>query len=495
MNSPDLTEAHLRLKAALIFLAVSLLYFFTRSPGLDEWDSVQFAMGVRHFDLWQHQPHPPGYPLYVFIGWLGQTLFHLDPALSLQCASCLGGGLFVACWFLILRQQFSERFAWLIACLLTITPIVWMTSTKTMTDSMATGLLSAQLLCALIFREKGRTRDLLGAALFGAAASGVRPQFFAVALVIILLSLGKRRASRGRWLLGIGALVGACLLWLLPMWYLQARLTPGMPAWQVYPAQVYSQWRWRLHRPNIYIGAGDWSPGYLAQRFTFHIFGWLGVGLGFMRSAFTLAVGFLIFIAGLVFYFRQFNEEDRAFWRTHRGWAALHVAIIFCCLPAHQRYYLIIMPLVLVVLSRGLLRMPGKWRASIVALPALLLWISIPIAIKNNREEAPPLRFARYLERHYSIAERKDVLLLLTQTRRHVQWYAPGFQLAPPEPVMADIPREQLTAAHAIYTDDPKLALTPGWRLDRVALFHRSLLIASKHRKIGVYKIERTTAE
>lgn len=490
MYSPELNETHLRLKAALIFFSVFLLYFFTLSPGLDEWDSVQFAMGVRHFDLWQHQPHPPGYPLYVFFGWIGQELFRLDPALSLQCASCIGGGIFVACWFLIIRRQFSERFAWLIAGSLTITPIVWMTSTKTMTDSLATGLLSAQLLSALIAREKKNAHHLLGAALFGAAATGVRPQLFAVALAIILLSLGHGASRRKRWL-AFGAYVGGCLLWLFPMWYLQASLSPGTPAWQVYPAQVYSQWKWRLHRPNIYIGAGDWSAAYLGERFAFHIFGWLGVGLGFMRSGFTLALGFLIFVAGLAFYFRRLDEEDRVFWRAHRGWAALHVAIIFCCLPAHQRYYLIIMPLVLVVLSRGLLRMPGKWRAGIVALPALLLWISIPIALKNMREEAPPLRFARYFERHYSLGERPNILLLLTQTRRHVQWYAPGFQLAPPDPIMSEIPREQLAAARAIYTDDPKLALTPGWRLDRVALFHRSLLIASKHRKIGVYKLER----
>lgn len=53
-------------KAALIFIVLSATYFFARSPGLDDYDSVQFAMGVRSFDVWQHQPHPPGYPLSLF---------------------------------------------------------------------------------------------------------------------------------------------------------------------------------------------------------------------------------------------------------------------------------------------------------------------------------------------------------------------------------------------------------------------------------------------
>jgi len=43
-----------------------------------------------------------------------------------------------------------------------------MTSTKTMTDSAATGLLSAQLLSALLYRRNASVRNLLGAAFLGA---------------------------------------------------------------------------------------------------------------------------------------------------------------------------------------------------------------------------------------------------------------------------------------------------------------------------------------
>lgn len=96
-------------KAALLFVAAFLLYFLTRSPYLDEWDSVQFAMGIREFNLWKHQPHPPGYPVYIFLGWLGNSLFSLDPADALHLVSCFGGALFVTAWFGILRLHFGER--------------------------------------------------------------------------------------------------------------------------------------------------------------------------------------------------------------------------------------------------------------------------------------------------------------------------------------------------------------------------------------------------
>ena len=325
-------------KAALIFAFVSLLYFCTRSPGLDEWDLVQFALGVGNFNIWEHQPHPPGYPLYVFCGWIAQTLFHLDPVLSLQTASCLGGGLFVAAWFLIVRLDFGDRFAWLVAVSLGVTPIVWMTSTNTMTDSLATGLLSGQLLCALFYRRKGSAGSLFGAAFLGAASAGVRPQLFAVVLAVMVLALVKRRAPLRTWFFGVGGFLGGCLLWLLPMWYLQARLRPEIPAWTVYPTLVYGQWRWRLDRPAVYIGAGNWSLLYLGERFGGHILGWLSVGLGFIRSVPTMIAGSLLVLTGTASFSRHFDATDREFWRTNRAWAALHVVIIFCCLPAAQRY-------------------------------------------------------------------------------------------------------------------------------------------------------------
>ena len=477
-------------KATTLFLIFALLYFFTRSPGLDEWDSVQFALGVRQFNIWEHQPHPPGYPLYIFLGWIGHTLLHLDIVLALQVLSCLGGGLFVAAWYGIVRLDFGERFATLIALSLGVTAIVWMTSTKTMTDSLAAGLLSAQLLCVCLYRRSGGSRSLLGGALLGAATAGVRPQLFPVVLLIVILALLKRRASGRAWFLGVGALLGGCLLWLVPMWYLQAQLTPQMPAWQVYPAQVYGQWRWRLDRPNVYIGAGNWSPWYLGERFGAHILGWFSVGLGLIRSVFTIIVGSILLLVGFVSYARHFSEADREFWRANRWWAALHILIIFCCLPAAQRYYLIILPLVLVSLGRGLATLPGRGRLGAWALPAVLLWVSLPLVAKHHTQDSPPLLFARYLARHYPPGQRGDVLLLLSQTRRHVQWYAPGFELAPKDQSVAATPLEQLMQAKAVYTDDPKIVLRPGWKLERLALYHRSILIAPKHRSIGVYRVE-----
>lgn len=149
-------KTHIWTKAALLFLVTSALYFISRSPGLDEIDSVNFAMGIREFNLWQHQPHPPGYPLLIFFGWIGVNLFGASPEISLHFISALGGGLFVAVWFLIMRLQFSERLAWWVTSCLAITPVIWMTATRVLSDSLAAGLISVEILAAICFLRSGR---------------------------------------------------------------------------------------------------------------------------------------------------------------------------------------------------------------------------------------------------------------------------------------------------------------------------------------------------
>src|SRR5207253_8547245 len=96
-----------------IFVAAFALYFVTRGIGLDDWDSAQVAMGTRQFDLWRHQPHPPGYPLFILLAVTLDNVFHFGPEFSLHLISCLGGALFVATWFLITRVYFGQSSAWL----------------------------------------------------------------------------------------------------------------------------------------------------------------------------------------------------------------------------------------------------------------------------------------------------------------------------------------------------------------------------------------------
>jgi hypothetical protein len=476
-------------KAALIFGATFALYFFSRSPGLDEIDSVQFAMGVREFNIWMHQPHPPGYPIYIFFGWIGAKCFHWSPDFSLHVVSALGGALFVAAWFLIIWLQFRERLAWCISICLAITPAVWMTATKVLTDSLAAGFLSAELVAALIYFYGGRTRALIAVGVLGAAATGTRPQMIAVVLIIMLTAL-QGRGWKMR-LLALTTFLGGCMLWLVPMWWSQARLKSNVPVWLVYPQLLYGQWQWRLDKPQVFLGAGDWSLKYFGLRFFQHILGWFGIGFGFVQARWILIAGIVIVTVALAAYlFLKREVGDRRFWGFHGPWAIVHVAIIFVCLPPAQRYYVVIFPLLLVTIIRGLLQMPKGWHLSAIAFPLLLLYIDIPIVLANHRDEAPPVQLVHYLEKFYPPSKRSHVMVLFVSAKRHVNWYAPGFKTFPELPAPSDLPalaRDVTT----IFVDNRGIPLPPGWRLIPLVEFHRSTVIHTKHRHITLYLVAR----
>ena len=477
-------------KAVLLFLAAFALYFFTHSPALDDIDAVQFAMGVRSFDLWHHQPHPPGYPLFIFFGWLGTRFFHIGTESSLYCASAFGGGLFVASWFLIIRAQFSEKFAWWIATSLLITPVVWMTATKAVTDMLAAGFMSAELLAAICFLKQGKRGLIVWAALLGAAAAGTRPQLFPVVAVVLGIPLKKGCVNAKIWWFAYAVLVAGCLTWLLPMWYMQSQLRPNEPFWRVYPELAYGQWRWRLNLPSVYIGAGDWSPHYLGMRFMRHILGWFWKGFGFIQSPRVLAVGIVLTMCAIIAYFRSGSDAVyQQFWRFHGPWLLIGIAITFVALPGDQRYYLMVFPPLLVIMLRGFLRLPKPWSLSAICVPALLLYIVVPLAIENYREEAPPVRLVRYFEKLYPPSKRGNVLLILPVASRSAQWYAPEFKVLDHVPT-SEQDEEAIRNAKTVYSEVASFNRENYYFIE-LGEFKRSMLIYPQNRHIRLYLVER----
>lgn len=58
--------------AARALAGLALVFALAHAPflasSLEDIDSVNFALGVRDFDVATHRPHPPGYPVYIFLG-------------------------------------------------------------------------------------------------------------------------------------------------------------------------------------------------------------------------------------------------------------------------------------------------------------------------------------------------------------------------------------------------------------------------------------------
>ena len=64
-----------------------------------------------------------------------------------------------------------------------------MTATKVLTDMLAAGLMSAELLAAICFLGQKKRSLIVLTALLGAAAAGTRPQLFPVVAVVLGIPL------------------------------------------------------------------------------------------------------------------------------------------------------------------------------------------------------------------------------------------------------------------------------------------------------------------
>jgi hypothetical protein len=489
-----------RLWAIGLFFVFSLLYFVTRSPALDEWDSVQFALGVGDFDLWRHQPHPPGYPAYIAFGWLFSHVLPLTVPDALALGSALGGGLFVACWFLLIARRFAPPVGLVTSLGLATLLITWMTATKVLTDGLGAGLLALTLLLldAGAWNSAWRDWRLMVAALTAALAAGVRPQNTGVLLLILGLGLWRSGVSARGWVSGLGAFAGGCALWLLPTAWLQARTPEAAGDWLAYPHQLLAQWRWRLDQPKAFVGAPGQSSAMLVYRLEHHPLGWLTRGFGFPLDAVWgwLAIGLVVL--GWTFYVLKLRaayygsapDRDFPFWREHLPWALAYVAMIFCFLPGDQRYYLPIFPLLLLPVVAGWWWALGRAQWLIWAVPIITSAVTLPYAIENHAEAAPPVRLLRWLQAAWPPAQRPAVWLILRDSRRQAEWYAPEFHLVRAEE-FTGVPIDAASPAtvRAVYTDDPLIAAlpTPGGRWLLLETFTRSPLIYRKHNEADLY--------
>src|SRR5947209_16607492 len=72
------------------------------------WDAVQFELALSHFDLASHQPHPPGYILYVLAG-RALNLIAGQPGLALSLLSVLAAAAAVPLLYRLAFHIFEDR--------------------------------------------------------------------------------------------------------------------------------------------------------------------------------------------------------------------------------------------------------------------------------------------------------------------------------------------------------------------------------------------------
>lgn len=167
-----------------IAIALTRLLAIARSPF--DWDEGLFALGVRDYDVADHRPHPPGYPLFILAAKL-LALTGLDAFRCLQVVVVLGAlFLFPALYLLARELGFDFPTAAAGAAVYAFLPNVWIYGGTAFSDVPATTIVFAA--CALLLRGRRDPRAYIAGAVLLGIAAGIRPATLLVGAVPALLA-------------------------------------------------------------------------------------------------------------------------------------------------------------------------------------------------------------------------------------------------------------------------------------------------------------------
>jgi hypothetical protein len=199
IETPVAGGARTGLPPALFALAaaVAVARWITRARLFYNWDSVQYALGIRHYDLRTHQPHPPGSAYYIILGRALNAFLH-DPHASLLAISAIASALTVFALYALGSELAGSPGGWWAAVLGAVSPLFWFYGSvglNYVTDGLFAALTGYYSLRLWRGDTTLRTAALAGLSL--GATGGFRPTTIVFLLPIWLLGVGRLRRFRG----------------------------------------------------------------------------------------------------------------------------------------------------------------------------------------------------------------------------------------------------------------------------------------------------------
>jgi hypothetical protein len=206
--------------------ALAVLTILSRLPYrarmLYNWDAVQFALALREYDVVKHQPHPPGYILYVALGRLVDTWLD-NPTAAYVVLAVAFSGLTTFVVYFVARTAYDRATALVAATLLAVSPLFWFYGSVGLT--YAGEALCASTVAYFAFRAlRGSESDAWLAAGYLGLAGGVRQS---ILLLLLPLWLGATVAGVRRVrtvVVGLGIMAAAVVAWFVPMIWLTGGL-------------------------------------------------------------------------------------------------------------------------------------------------------------------------------------------------------------------------------------------------------------------------------
>jgi uncharacterized membrane protein len=187
-------------------------------------DSVQFALALEKYDVTVHQPHPPGYFLYVMLGRFF-NLFIKDANSVFITISIIFSGFTVIAIYYLGKELYNNKTGLLSAAIAITSPSLWFHGEVALSYIVEAFFSTAvAFLCWKVY--KGKHQYLLLSVIALGIAGGIRQN-----TVIFLLPLwffSVKKVPMRKVIPSIGLLCLVCLLWFTPMVW----MTGGWPAYK-----------------------------------------------------------------------------------------------------------------------------------------------------------------------------------------------------------------------------------------------------------------------
>src|SRR3954453_21795033 len=177
-----------------LFVALTRLYAISHS--MWDWDEALFASALHHYDVAQHHPHPPGFPLFFALAKLAR--FVIDDDFQALRAISIASALLMFPAIFALARSLRFRFGTCVtaAMLFCFLPNVWYWGGTGFTDELA--LVTSLAGAALLLRDDRKRSTYILGCIFFAATMLVRAQNVLLAWPWIVASWRRLRSGQRR---------------------------------------------------------------------------------------------------------------------------------------------------------------------------------------------------------------------------------------------------------------------------------------------------------
>ncbi len=411
-------------RAALVFafLAVHLLWL---PRTLEDLDSINFALGVREFDVARHQPHPPGYPIFIALAKGSTSVLR---AIGVEAAaprglaiwSAIGGTLALPALLLFLRRlEGRASLATWTVVIAAACPLFWFTALRPLSDMLG---FAAAMWTLAILAGNPSTRAVMGGALLAGLAIGIRSQTAALTLPWLAYATLSRRSSAT--IVGVVA-SAACgvLAWAVPLIVASGGLAAYLHALNSQAGADFEGvvMLWTHHGRsdvltallNTFVWPWDWRVGLAVV--VLALVGAARIALRSPRAVLAIAIAFVPYAV-----FHLLFQET-----------------------VTTRYALPLVPIVAYAALAALEGLPARaMQAAALGIAALSLVTAVPASAQYAREGAPVFRAFDDMATTAHGGDRVDLIAMHASARRPAEWAAP---ILPARVAVAPHGREWLT--------------------------------------------------